>query len=855
MEKKKLPETPRKLPVPVTGMSCASCAINVERALQRQPGVRSASVNYADASALVEYEPSVIGPEALRAAVRGVGYDLLLPESASAAAAGTVGAAPSAGPAADPARRAANAPAASWADPDSAAAARRATDAPAASWADPGSADPGSADPARATAPGRAAAAPAASWADPDSVDPARIAAARRAETRAVRNRMMGALALSAPQVLISMAFPQLPYTHYILWALATPVVLVWGWPFFRHGWQMLMHRTAGMDTLVALSTGCAYAWSVFNTLDPGYLRSKGLPADVYFEAASVVIAFILLGRWIEDRAKTTASDAIRKLMELQPSVVLLETPDGATREVPLHNIHPGDLLRVRPGERIAVDGAIDAGESYIDESTLSGEPLPVAKHEGDPVWAGTLNRQGSFRMRAGKVGRDTLLAGIIRHVREAQGSKAPVQRLVDKVAAVFVPSVIGIAVLAFIVWWVSGSLPQAILAFVTVLVIACPCALGLATPTALMVGVGKGASIGVFVKDATSLERLRNIQALVLDKTGTLTEGKPQVAALRWFAGDNVQARALLYSLERSSEHPLGGAICAALEGGGGAAASGTAPGPVPAALPLLPLQGITSVPGAGIEGTFVRSVYRVGNLRWLRISGVAVTQEVEAWAAAQESAARTVVVFAKDGSVLAGIALHDRLRPGAREAVADLTARGIAVHLLTGDNAATAAVIAREAGIASYEAGLLPGDKTAFVRGLQGRGLVVGMAGDGINDAEALAAADVGIAMGSGTDIAMDVAGMTLVNARPDRIPAALDLSKYTFRAIRQNLIFAFVYNVIGIPLAAGAFGFQLNPMIAGAAMAMSSITVVGNSLRLKFRPVGRPATSVGRSTIQTI
>ena len=738
--------TPRKLPVPVTGMSCASCALNVERALQRQPGVKSASVNYADASALVEYDPGATDPQALREAVRGVGYDLLLPEP---------------------------------------------------------------------------------NLVDPD--DPARIDAARRAEARALRNRMLWAIGLSIPQVVISMSGIHAPY---LLWALSTPVVLVFGWPFFRHGWQMARHRTAGMDTLVALSTGCAYAWSVFNTLYPGYLRGKGLPADVYFEAASVVIAFILLGKWLEDRAKASASDAIRRLMGLRPSSVLLEEKDGSTREVPLETVHPGDHLLVRPGERVAVDGVLDRGESYVDESTLTGEPIPVPKREGDILYAGTLNQQGSFRMRADKVGRDTLLAGIIRQVREAQGSKAPVQQLVDKVASVFVPAVIGIALLSFGLWWGLGgasALPHAFLAFVTVLVIACPCALGLATPTALMVGIGKGASAGIFVKDAASLERLRTVRALVLDKTGTLTEGRPRVEQMHWFSGEGPQTRALLYSLERSSEHPLGAAICAALEG---------VPGNAGAGLPLLPLQSLTSVTGSGIEGVFVRSVYRVGNLRWLRSLGVHTPVQVVTWVTRQEMAARTVVCYARDNEIMAAIALYDRLRPGAAAAVADLQQRGITVHLLTGDNPSTASAIAKEAGIASFQSGLLPAGKTAFIRALQAKGLSVAMAGDGINDAEALAAADVGIAMGSGTDIAMDVAGMTLVNAQLDRIPAAIDLSVGTFRAIRQNLVFAFVYNVIGIPLAAGAFGLVLNPMIAGAAMALSSITVVGNSLRLKLR-----------------
>lgn len=780
------------LPVPVTGMSCASCALNVEKALRTSPGVRAASVNYADASALVEYDPAGTTPAALRAAVRGIGYDLVLPESSD-------------GDGADGAF-----------DPD----------AP-----------------------------------DVSKGDPARIAGIRRAEARALRNRMLWAIGLSIPQVVLSMTGAGSPF---LLWALATPVVLFFGWPFFRHGWQMALHRTAGMDTLVALSTGCAYAWSVFNTLDPGYLRSRGLPADVYFEAASVVIAFILLGKWLEDRAKASASEAIRKLMGLQPSTVLRVAPDGSTHEIPLSHVYPGDVLLIRPGDRIPVDGAVEPGAAgpgaansgvappdgaarrdaedpgvappggavlaavgYVDESTLTGEPVPVAKAPGDALFAGTLNQKSGFRMRAGRVGKDTLLAGIIRRVREAQGSKAPVQRLVDKVAAVFVPSVIGVALVAFAAWWLIGgaaALPHALVAFVTVLVIACPCALGLATPTALMVGLGQGAGAGIFIKDAASLERLRTVGAVVLDKTGTLTEGRPRVEETHWFTPGTPQLQAILYSLERGSEHPLAEAICNAL--------SASVEGAVKAEPILLPLGNLVAQPGSGISATFVRATYRVGNLRWLRAEGID-TSNAEGWVRQREAHARTVVCFAKDQTVLAALSLYDRIKPGAPEAIAGLRAHGLSVHLLTGDNESTAAAIAQESGIKLYKAGLLPNDKSQYIRDLQAAGERVAMAGDGINDAEALATADVGIAMGNGTDIAMDVAGMTLVNAGLDRIPAAIRLSEQTYGTVRQNLWFAFVYNVIGIPLAAC---LVLNPMIAGAAMALSSITVVGNSLRLK-------------------
>jgi len=645
-----------------------------------------------------------------------------------------------------------------------------------------------------------------------------------------MRRRTGWAIALAVPLAVLGMFFMDLPYIGYVLWALATPLVLWLGRSFFVNAWKQACHGRANMDTLVALSTGIAYIFSVFNLLFPEFWHSRGLHAHVWFEAAGVVVAFILLGKLLEERAKASTSSAIKKLMGLQPKTVTVVHEGGHTMEMPVAQVNIGDVLLVKPGEKVPVDGLVQSGSSYVDESMLSGEPVPVAKAAGDRVLAGTINQKGSFQFVAEKVGADTLLAQIIRMVQEAQGSKAPVQRLVDRIAGVFVPVVIGIALADLGVWWAFGGengLTQGLLAMVTVLVIACPCALGLATPTAIMVGVGKGAGQGILIKDAESLELAHRITAVVLDKTGTITMGKPSVETLRW---ENAAAEAewqnVLLSLEINSEHPLAGAVVAHLE---------------KTAAPAL-LGHVTSITGKGIRGEYRRQPVWAGSWALMQENEIGISQYLEQQAAAWAAEAKTVVYFAGNRQVQAIAAIADPVKPTSAPAVRELRDMGVEVYLLTGDNPRTAAAVAAEVGIEQFRAGVLPADKERFVQELQQQGKIVAMVGDGINDSQALARADVSIAMGQGTDIAMDVAKMTLMRSDLGKIPAAIRLSRRTVATIRQNLFWAFIYNLIGIPIAAGvlypAFGFMLDPMIAGAAMALSSVSVVGNSLRLKWQ-----------------
>lgn len=723
---------------PVLNMTCASCAVSSQSILEHQPGVIRAVVNYANATAMVEYIPTLTNPLALKSALQSIGYDLMIDESKEAKE---------------------------------------------------------------------------------------ELEDLHGQKFTALKKNTIAAILLSIPIVVIGMFLMNIPYANYIMWVLSTPVVLILGKQFFINAWKQAKHRSANMDTLVAVSTGVAYLFSVFNTLAPGYWHSKGQHAHVYFEAAAVVIAFILLGKLLEEKAKGNTSLAIKKLMGLQPKTVTVVKESGNQIVVSIDDVIAGDIILVKPGEKIAVDGRVVSGLSFVDESMLNGEPIPIKKKGNDPVFAGTINQKGSFQFTAEKVGSDTMLAQIIRLVQEAQGSKAPVQKLVDKIAGIFVPVVILIAAVSLVIWAILGGdngVTQGLLAFVTVLVIACPCALGLATPTALMAGVGKGAENGILIKDAESLELAKKINVIILDKTGTITDGRPVVTDAVWLNNDDSQ-KAVLASLEKQSEHPLADAVVHHL-----------------GIETYLPVQGFESITGSGARANIGNTDYYAGNIVLLTSHSIRIDPALESAALRWLEQAKTVIYFSDAKEALAVIAIADRIKPTSKEAVRRLKEAGIMVYMVSGDNALTVKAVAEQVGIEHYQAGVLPDGKAAFIKDLQAQGKIVAMVGDGINDSNALAQADVSIAMGKGSDIAMDAAKMTIVSSDLLKIPMAIKLSAYTVNTIRQNLFWAFIYNLVGIPIAAGILyplnGFLLNPMIAGAAMALSSVSVVMNSLRLK-------------------
>lgn len=727
---------------PVLNMTCASCASSSQSILEHESGVVNVSVNYANATAQVEYFPEVTDPLKLKSALQSVGYDLMIDESEEAK----------------------------------------------------------------------------------DALEDL-----HKKKFQSLKNKTIGAVLLAIPTVIIGMFFMHIPYANYIMWALSTPVVAIFGRQFFINAWKQTKHRSANMDTLVAMSTGVAYLFSVFNTLYPQFWHSRGLMPHVYFEASAVVIAFILLGKLLEERAKGNTSSAIKKLMGLQPKMITVIHADGHQMEMPIATVKVGDTLLVKPGERIAVDGTVHSGNSFVDESMISGEPIAVNKANGDKVFAGTINQKGSFQFNADKVGGDTVLAHIIKMVQEAQGSKAPVQKLVDKIAGIFVPVVIFIAIASLIAWVVLGGengFTQGLLALVTVLVIACPCALGLATPTAIMAGVGKGAENGILIKDAESLELAKKVNAIILDKTGTITEGKPAVTGIAWKEEAGIaELTSLLYTIESQSEHPLAEAVVRYFNDKN---------------VGQVTLDEFKSVTGAGVSVMYRGNSYYVGSYKMMQEKQMHISLELQSKSDDWLSEAKTVIWLSDHTTALAAVAIADKIKETSIEAVKQLQALGIDVYMLTGDNQFTAKAIANQAGITNFKAEVLPAHKADFVKELQQQGKVVAMVGDGINDSNALAQADVSIAMGKGSDIAMDVAKMTIISSDLSKIPQAIKLSKHTVATIKQNLFWAFIYNLIGIPIAAGILypfnGFLLNPMIAGAAMALSSVSVVSNSLRLR-------------------
>ena len=631
------------------------------------------------------------------------------------------------------------------------------------------------------------------------------------------------------PVAFMGMFFMDFPGINWWMLVLSLPVLFYSGHAFYVNAWKQAKHFTSNMDTLVALSTSIAFLFSLFNTLYPRFWYEQGLEPHVYYEAATVIIAFVLVGKLMEEKAKGKTSMAIRKLMGLQPKTARI-LRDGKEEDILISELKKGDKVSVRPGERVPVDGLIVEGDTFIDESMISGEPIPVEKKLNDKVLAGTINQNGAFVMSAEKVGRETVLAQIIRMVQEAQGSKAPVQRIVDKVTAVFVPTVLAIAILTFIVWMIVGGVDDfsyAMLSAVSVLVIACPCALGLATPTALMVGIGKGAEAHILIKDAVALEQMRKVDTVVLDKTGTVTEGRPTVTGWLHDAGWVNEHKGILYAAELKSEHPLALAIVEELKKDGNKPAI---------------IDSFESRTGRGIVVTRGGKTYWAGSHRLLNDFGAKVSDLLKSMVEEYERSGKSLVYFGEESTLLAVIVISDKVKPTSIQAVKQMQAEGKYVVLLTGDGHLTAQNVAGEIHANRFIAEALPDDKENVIKELQREGRVVAMVGDGINDSQALARADVSIAMGKGTDIAMDVAMVTLMTSDLLLLPKAFKLSRKTVRLIHQNLFWAFIYNLIGIPIAAGIlfpmYGILLNPMIASAAMACSSVSVVLNSLSLNWR-----------------
>lgn len=663
-----------------------------------------------------------------------------------------------------------------------------------------------------------------------DSIDANKtVSEAREKSIHSLKTKTILSSIFSIPVVVLGMIFMNWQYSPWISMVLSAVVVFWFGRTFYINAIKQAKHFKANMDALVALSTFIAFTFSVFNTIWPEFWHNRGLHPHVYYESAAVIITFILLGKYLEEKAKGKTSSSIRKLMGLQPTTVTL-LKNHVLVEIPIHEVVANDLVVVKPGDRIPVDGSVSDGSSFIDESTITGEPLPVFKSIDTKVFAGTINQKGTLTIKAEQVGSETILSHIIKMVEQAQGSKAPVQQLADRIAGIFVPTVMGIALLSMIIWILLGGekgVIQGILALVTVLAVACPCALGLATPTAIMVGVGKGAENNILIKDAESLEIAHKINTVVLDKTGTITEGKPEVVDRIWVEGlsDFKKYQEILYSIESLSEHPLAEAVVKYLG--------------LKANSPLKTAH-FEALTGMGIRAHINDEIFLVGSEKLMLEYGISVSDSIASKILQWEQDSNTVIFFSDQKQVIAAIAIADAIKHTSKQAISKLKGIGIDVIMLTGDNKSTAASVASKVGITRFEASMLPSDKGEYIKKLQSEGRVVAMIGDGINDSQALAQADVSIAMGKGSDIAMEIAKITIITSDLNQIAKAIQLSKQTMKTIKQNLFWAFIYNLIGIPLAAGILypftGFQFDPMIAGAAMAMSSVSVVSNSLRLR-------------------
>ncbi|MEW5901018.1 MAG: heavy metal translocating P-type ATPase [Acidobacteriota bacterium] len=810
----------KRIDLPVRGMSCAGCAAKIQKNLGLLPGVERVNVNFATSSATVIYDPRLLTPDKMVSTIREIGYDVAtartdIPiegivcascvQKIKKALLGLRGVIK--------------------------AAVNVATGKAAVEYL-PLEVSLEELKRTIESTGYRVLAMPGP--AEGEDIE----RNLRRKEYRTLRLRFFAGILLAVVIFVGSMPhwFPWTPAllrNFFVLWALATPVQFLIGWPFLRGAYASFRHRNADMNTLVAVGTLAAYFYSAAAALFPSFFRSAGIAPAVYFDTSAFIIALILFGRVLEARAKGQTSEAIRRLAGLQPKTARVIHPDGEI-DVPISDVQVGDLIIVRPGERIPVDGIVEEGRSSVDESMLTGESMPVRKTAGDEVIGATLNKTGSFRFRATKVGRDTALAQIIRLVQDAQGSKAPIQRLADLVAGYFVPVVISIAIATFIIWFDFGPRPSlsfALLNFVAVLIIACPCALGLATPTAVMVGTGKGAENGILIKGGESLETIHRVDTIVFDKTGTLTRGEPELTDLHpapsFAAGELLRLAA---AAEKASEHPLGDAILK-----GALAKNGE----------VAEAEDFHAVEGQGVEARVGGRMVILGNAKLMQERGVDV-QALQKKADDFSGEGKTVVYAAVDGQSAGLLAVADTLKESSAEAVQRLERLGLEVIMLTGDHPRTAESIARKAGIQKVISEVLPEVKVDEIKKLQKAGRKVAMVGDGINDAPALARADVGIAIGTGTDVAMEASDITLIRGDLRAVGSAIELSKKTIRIIKQNLFWAFFYNVVGIPVAAGIlypfFGLLLNPIIASAAMAFSSVSVVSNSLRLrrfKIRP----------------
>ncbi|MBF2021565.1 MAG: copper-translocating P-type ATPase [Hydrococcus sp. C42_A2020_068] len=739
------------------GMSCASCARNIENAIRSVPGVEACSVNFGAELATVTYNPSKTNIAAIQNAVDAAGYsavpmqdDILVPED--------------------------------------------------------------------------------------DAEQRERLAENRKLTRKVWVSGVIGAiLVIGSLPAMTGLDIPFIPIWLHDAWlqlVLTTPVLFWCGSSFFINAWKAFKRHTATMDTLVAIGTGAAYLYSLFPTFFPQWFLDRGLRPDVYFEAASVIIALILLGRLLENHAKVQTSEAMRKLMGLQAKTARV-IRNNQEVDIPIAEVVLGDIVLVRPGEKIPVDGEIVEGSSTIDEAMVTGESVPVKKHPGNEVIGATMNKTGSFKFRATRVGKDTFLAQIVKLVQQAQGSKAPIQRLADRVTGWFVPVVIAIAIATFIIWYnAMGNVTIALIPTVSVLIIACPCALGLATPTSIMVATGKGAENGILIKDAESLEMAHKLSAIVLDKTGTITQGKPTVTdfvSVKGIAnGNELNLLRLAASVERNSEHPLAEAVVQYAQSQG---------------VKLADSKEFEALAGSGVQGYVSDRWVQIGTHRWMNELGIDTSALHKDWERL-EYLGKTVIWMAVDGKFEGIVGISDAVKPSSAQAIRSLQKMGLEVVMLTGDNRRTAEVIAREVGIKRVEAEVRPDQKAAVVEQIQSEGKIVAMVGDGINDAPALAQADVGMAIGTGTDIAIAASDITLISGDLQGIVTAIQLSRATIRNIRQNLFFAFIYNVAGIPIAAGVlfpfFGWLLSPIIAGAAMAFSSVSVVTNALRLRnFQP----------------